>query len=104
MPVRFPMRENATARFAVSDDLPTPPLPDATEITRQVAGSRMTLSRSGAPPRSSAVSACAGPPPGTPRGPPLPLLGRHDVEREREAAHAGDVLERALDLLLERVA
>ena len=83
-----PSCENATARFAVSDDLPTPPLPLATAITRQSRGRRITLSRSGAPPRSFVVSACRS-------------SGRHDAEREREAAHAGHVGERLVDLLLE---
>ena len=54
--MRRPSCEKATARFAVSDDLPTPPLPDATAITRQSRGSRITLSRSVAPPRSFVVS------------------------------------------------
>src|SRR5215470_5443931 len=35
-PVRRPSREKATARLAVSDDLPTPPLPGAAaELRRQ---------------------------------------------------------------------
>src|SRR6266576_3841756 len=58
IPVRRPMFENATARLAVSEDLPTPPLPEATAITRQSRGRRTTLSRSGAPPRSFVVNAC----------------------------------------------
>src|SRR3954471_12954621 len=33
-PTRRPISENAAARLTVSDDLPTPPLPEATAITR----------------------------------------------------------------------
>ena len=34
MPTRSPFWAEATARFAVSEDFPTPPFPDATPITR----------------------------------------------------------------------
>ena len=34
MPTRNPRLADATAKFAVSEDFPTPPLPDATPITR----------------------------------------------------------------------
>src|SRR3954451_24182862 len=98
-PTRWPSCERATARFAASDDLPTPPLPLATASTRQSAGSRITPSRSGAPPRSFC---------GSPAAPflrePLPLLRRHDVEGELSSRHAGDTGESLLHLLLERVA
>ena len=75
----------------MSDDLPTPPLPLATAITRQSRGRRITLSRSVAPPRSLVVSVCRS-------------SGRHHAERELEAAHAGNRGERLVDLLLERLA
>ena len=75
----------------MSDDLPTPPLPDATAMTRQSRGRRMTLSRSVAPPRSLVVERLA-------------LLGCHDAEVEDEAADAVDVGEGGLDLPLEGVA
>ena len=42
----------------MSEDLPTPPLPEAMAITRQSRGSLIVLSRCGAPPRSFVVSAC----------------------------------------------
>ena len=75
----------------MSDDLPTPPLPDAIAITRQSRGRRMTLSRSVAPPRSFVVSACRS------SGVMTPKLSD-------EAADAGNVGERRVDLLLEGVA
>ena len=34
IPTRRPFIADATARFAVNDDFPTPPLPDATPMTR----------------------------------------------------------------------
>src|SRR5215210_103489 len=55
--VRWPSRSNAAARFAVSVDLPTPPFPDATAITRVARSSEMPFVRSFTPPRSRAVSA-----------------------------------------------
>ena len=36
-PTTKPRRASATARFTVSDDLPTPPLPEATASTRVLA-------------------------------------------------------------------
>src|SRR6266516_3825915 len=81
MPTRLPSWEKAMPRFAVSDDLPTPPFPDATAITRQSLGSRAAQ----------------------PRREGLPFLGSHDAEGEREAAHVGDIREGSLDLFLERV-
>ena len=49
-PTSAPSSASAAARFAVSDDLPTPPLPEATAITR-VDGSSDSLrsSPAGAP-------------------------------------------------------
>ena len=58
MPARLPRREKATARLAVSDDLPTPPLPLATAITRVLFETRIPFVRSSTPPRSFVVSAC----------------------------------------------
>ena len=40
------LRRSAAARFAASDDLPTPPLPLPTAITRVEASSEMPLVRS----------------------------------------------------------
>ena len=91
IPTRRPDAANAAARLAVSDDLPTPPLPDATAITRVVGSSWIALSASGRPPRSFVVSAARS-------------VGAHHVELE---LHRGDALDRtdlARDLLLERVA
>ena len=86
-----PSRESATARFAATGDLPTPPLPLATASTRQSLGSRITPSRSG----------CAAAQLLRQR---LPLLRRHHVEGELDSRHARDARERLLHLLLERVA
>ena len=90
-PTSWPSCESATARFAASDDLPTPPLPLATAITRQSAGSRITPSRSGAPPRSFCVSACRS----------SGVITSKESSTPRDPGDAG---ERLLDLLLERVA
>ncbi len=57
IPTRRPCAANAAARFAVIDDLPTPPLPEATAITRVVGSSWIALSSAGLPPRSFVVSA-----------------------------------------------
>src|SRR5437868_9092932 len=54
-PTSWPSVANAAARFTVSVDLPTPPLPDATAMMRVVAGS--WTPRVSAPPRSLVVSA-----------------------------------------------
>src|SRR4051794_4237805 len=55
MPTSCPCAASAAAMFTVSDDLPTPPLPDAIASTR-VRGESW-IPRSGAPPRSCVVSA-----------------------------------------------
>jgi hypothetical protein len=86
-----PLCEKATARFAASEDLPTPPLPLATASTRQSLGSRITPSRSGAPPRSFCVSACRSSGVITSKESSTPVTPR-------------DARERLLHLLLERVA
>ena len=52
-PDRRPSCENATARFAESDDLPTPPLPLAIAITRVSGSRRMVRSSAGALPGAS---------------------------------------------------
>ena len=52
MPTRCPCSAIATARFAVSDDLPTPPLPEAIPITLvSEPGAANGMNRSAAPPR-----------------------------------------------------
>ncbi len=51
-----PIVEKAAARFAASDDLPTPPLPLATATTRVFASTEIPGVRSETPPRSFAVS------------------------------------------------
>src|SRR5947207_2949955 len=56
-PTLWPSDDIAVARLTVSDDLPTPPFPDATAITRVVGSSWIALSSAGRPPRSFDVSA-----------------------------------------------
>lgn len=45
-PTVMPRPASATARLAVTDDLPTPPLPEATRMTRVLAGNRSVGARS----------------------------------------------------------
>ena len=89
-PTCSPSDESAYARLAVSVDFPTPPLPDATAMTR-VAG-ESEIVRSALVPASQARHE---------RG---LLLGRHDVEAEPHARDARNLADEARDLLLERVA
>jgi len=56
IPTRRPEAAKEAARLAVMEDLPTPPLPDATAITRVVGSSWIDLSATGRPPRSFSVS------------------------------------------------
>src|SRR5436190_9224982 len=56
-PTLWPNDDIATARLTVSEDLPTPPFPDATAMTRVVGSSWIALSSAGRPPRSFDVSA-----------------------------------------------
>src|SRR6266545_1963022 len=58
IPTCFPSCASATARFAASVDLPTPPLPLQTASTRVDASSERPFDRSCIPPRSFVVSAC----------------------------------------------
>ena len=82
--------EEGDGGFAVSGDMPTPPLLDAMAITRQSRGRRITLSRSGAPPRSFVVGFWRSSGVITPK--------------EREAPDAGgDGSQRLVDLPLEGV-
>ena len=85
-PVRWPSRENAAARFAVSVDLPTPPL---AARDREHASSR----------RRTAPGSAARPAPQA-RGRGLLLLGEH-VEGELDALDPSSGEELAVDLLLE---
>src|SRR5919201_4091975 len=57
MPVRWPSCEKAAARFAASDDLPTPPLPLAIASTRVERSSEIPFVRSVTEPRRRAVRA-----------------------------------------------
>src|SRR5919201_1742228 len=57
MPVRWPCSAKAAARFALSVDLPTPPLPLAIANTRVSRSSAIPFVRSVTEPRSRAVSA-----------------------------------------------
>src|SRR6478609_7692186 len=61
-PTRSPCCAIATARFAVTDDLPTPPLPDATANTLVSEVGLLNGMTGSAPPRSRSVSAarCSG--------------------------------------------
>src|SRR6266508_4143257 len=58
IPARCPSCDSATARFAASVDLPTPPLPLQTASTRVDASSERPFDRSCMPPRRFVVSAC----------------------------------------------
>src|SRR4051794_470469 len=58
MPTRCPCCDKATARFAVTVDLPTPPLPEHTASTRVEASSERPWVRPLTEPRSFSVSAC----------------------------------------------
>ena len=80
--------ENAAARFAESDDLPTPPLPLATASTRVPESTEIPGVRSLTPPRRRV-------------GQRRLLLRRHDVEPELDLLDAVEREERLLDLLLE---
>ena len=52
-PTLRPWRANAAARFAVIEDLPTPPFPEVTAMTRvRESGRANRISRSGRPPLS----------------------------------------------------
>src|SRR6188474_3154245 len=57
MPVRWPSCRKAAARFAASEDLPTPPLPLATAITRVERSSLIPFVRSVTDPRRREVRA-----------------------------------------------
>ena len=58
-PTFWPEAASAAARFTVTDDLPTPPLPLATAYTRvSEDGWANGISGSGRPPRSCVCSAC----------------------------------------------
>ena len=49
IPTRLPVRANVTARFAVSDDFPTPPLPEEMPMTRvPLPGDASAISRAAA--------------------------------------------------------
>ena len=87
---RAPCAANAAARLTVSVDLPTPPLPEATAITRVVGSSWIALSDSGRPPRSFEVSAARS-------------SGLMTSNSSRTAVDALDGADLTRDLLLERV-
>src|SRR5260370_1139813 len=78
-PTRWPARASATARFAETVDLPTPPLPD--EIARPVprAGSSTGVGGGGTPPGpvpgAASRRARSGPAPVSP-APPATVLGK----------------------------
>ena len=91
IPTWWPSCDSAAARFAVSVDLPTPPLPEATAITRVRGSSWIERSLSGRPPRSFVVSAERS------SGVITSNSSRTDVD-------ALDRADLARDLLLERVA
>ena len=56
-PTTRPRRARATARFTLTDDLPTPPLPEATASTLVVGGMSVATARSWALSRALAMSA-----------------------------------------------
>ena len=86
--MRWPSLSNAAARLAESVDLPTPPLPLATAITRVSRSSWMPFVRSVTEPRSRAVSA-------------LRSSGVITPNSSETRSHAVDRRERLRDLLLE---
>src|SRR6266542_1616472 len=55
-PTSRPSVESAAARLTASDDLPTPPFPETTAITRVAGSSWIVLSSAGRPPRSFVVN------------------------------------------------
>ncbi len=55
-PTRAPVCSSATARFAATVDLPTPPLPLATAITCLTPGSRVAAMPAPAPPGGACMS------------------------------------------------
>jgi len=57
-PTVSPRRARATARLTVTELLPTPPLPEATAITRAVSGTSVTGASSRARSRARAMTAC----------------------------------------------
>ena len=85
-PTRSPRSTSAAAMLAVSVDLPTPPLPDATATTRVAGSSRILAARGG---RRGAGS----------RARPSPRA--HHVEVERDARDALDAADVPRDLVLE---
>ena len=56
-PTRWPRAARATARLTVTELLPTPPLPDATQITRVVAGTAVAGASSRTFQRALAIAA-----------------------------------------------
>ena len=85
-PTFWPEAASAAARFTVTDDLPTPPLPLATAYTRvSEVGWANGISGSGRPPRSWVCSAA-------------PLLVAHHVELDADRGHAGQLADRRGDV------
>ena len=82
-----PRAANAAARFAVSVDLPTPPLPEAIASTRVVGRSEIVFS---------------GPPATQPGREGRLLVGAHHVEVEPHRGDALDGADEPLHLILER--
>ena len=94
MPTSRPRARSASARLTVSDDLPTPPLPDATAITRVRSSTAICRSPSRRPPRSCAQ-----------RGALLLVHVREPDRRPPRRPHGADVhLHLRLDVRLERAA
>ena len=85
-PTFWPEAASAAARFTVTDDLPTPPLPLATAYTRvSEDGCENGISGSGPP---AAQLRLQGP----------PLLVAHHVEFHADRGHAGHLADRRGDV------
>ena len=87
-PTCWPKPSSAAARLTVSDDLPTPPLPLATAITRVAGSSEIDFSG-----RAAAKL----------RRQRRLLVRAHHVEPQLDALHAGHAADVLGDLILERV-
>ena len=100
-----PRWARATARLAVIDDLPTPPLPDATSRQRvRLAGSAKGMARPSAWPWAAWVPAVAAGSPCSFWRSSAALLVGHDREVDADPVDAGEVRHGAADPLVDLVA
>ena len=90
-PTVRPRAASAAARFTVTDDLPTPPLPLATARTRVVASISVGSARSRALKRARSIAAAF-------------CSGGHLAVLDLDVGHAGEAEDLRLDLGLDLVA